>query len=57
MWTNVATVNKIAIFPKLTIVSNDLATLNSKSSFIPKHYQNWQILVAILNEFLRQRNH
>ena len=45
MWTNVATVNKIAIFPKLTIVSNDLATLNSKSSFIDSCAVGGRVLV------------
>ena len=37
-------------------ISTDLAISNSMSSFVPKYWLNWQILVA--DEFRRQRwNH
>ena len=36
-------------------ISTHLAILNSMLSFVPKYWLNWQILVAILNEFRRQR--
>ena len=45
----------IKIFPKIMTISTDLAILNSMSSFVPKFWLNWQILVAICNEFRRQR--
>ena len=42
---------KIAVFPKTMTISTDLAILNNMSNFVPKYSQNWQILVAICNEF------
>ena len=45
----------IAVFPKIMTISTHLAILNSMSSFVPKYWLNWQILVAIFNEFRRQR--
>ena len=35
-------------------ISTHLAVSNSMSSFVPKYWINWQILVAIFNEFHRQ---
>ena len=35
--------------------STDLGIPNSMSRFVPKHWLNWQILVAIFNEFRGQR--
>ena len=35
-------------------ISTDLAILNCMSSFVTKYWQNWQILVAMLNEFCRK---
>ena len=35
-------------------ISTHLAISNSMSSFVPKYWLNWQILVAIFNEFRRQ---
>ena len=32
--------------------STDLAISNNMSSFVPKYWLNWQILVAIFNEFV-----
>ena len=49
---------KIAVFLKMMAMSNHSAISNSMSSFVPKYWLNWQILVAIFNEFRRQRwNH
>ena len=45
----------MAIFAKIMTISTDLAILDSISSFVPKLWLNWQILLAIFNEFLRQR--
>ena len=36
-------------------ISTEFAIANSMSSFVPKYWLNWQILVAIFNEFHRQR--
>ena len=36
-------------------ISTDLAASNSMSSFIPKYWLNWQILVAVCNKLRRQR--
>ena len=36
-------------------ISADLAISNSILSFVPKYWLNWQILVAISNEFRSQR--
>ena len=36
-------------------ISTDFAIINSMLSFVPKYWMNWQILVAILNEFRGQR--
>ena len=38
------------------VIPTNLAILNSMSNFVPKDWLNWQILVAISSEFLRQRN-
>ena len=46
---------KIAVFPKIMIISTDLPISKGMSSFVPKYWLNWQILVAIFNEFRRQR--
>ena len=45
---------KIAVSPKIMTISSDLAISNSMSSYVPKYWLNWQILVAIFNEFLGQ---
>ena len=37
------------------IISTHLAISNSMSSFVPKCWLNWQILLATFNEFHRQR--
>ena len=62
MWTKVAAEScfcmkssKIAVFPNIMTISTDLAISSSLSSFVPKYWLNWQILVAIFNEFRRQR--
>ena len=36
-------------------ISTHLVISNSMSSFVPKDWPNWQILVATFNEFHRQR--
>ena len=36
-------------------ISTHLAISKSMSSFVPKYWLNWQILVAFLNELRRQR--
>ena len=36
-------------FPEIITISNDLVISKSMSSFVPKYWLNWQILVAILN--------
>ena len=41
-----------AVFPEIMAISNDLTIVNSISSFVPKYWLIWQILVAILNKFL-----
>ena len=46
---------KIAVFPKIMTISTHLAISNNMSSFVPKYWLNCQILVAIFNEFRRQR--
>ena len=43
----------MVVFPKVMTISTDLAISNSMSSFVPKHWLNWQIL-AIFDEFRRQ---
>ena len=43
------------MFPKIMTILTDLAISNSMSSFVPKYWLNWQILVAICNEFRKQR--
>ena len=45
----------MAVLPKIMTILTDLAISNSMSSFVPKYWLNWQILVAIFNEFRRQR--
>ena len=35
-------------------ISTHLVISNSMSSFVPKDWPNWQILVATFNEFHRQ---
>ena len=42
---------KIAGFRRIITVSTGLA-ISNMSSFVPKYYLNWQIMVAILKEFL-----
>ena len=42
-------------FPKIMTISTHLAISNSMTSFVPKYWLNRQILVAIFNEFCRQR--
>ena len=44
---------KIAVFPKIMTISTHLAISNSMPSFVPKYWLNWQILVAVFNEFRR----
>ena len=46
---------KITVFPKIMTILTDLAISNSMSSFVPKYWLNWQILVAMSDEFRRQR--
>ena len=43
----------MAVFPKIMTISTDLAIYNSMSSFVSKYWLNWQMLVAIINEFHR----
>ena len=37
------------------IISTDLVITDSMSSFVTKYWQNWHILVAIVNDFPGQR--
>ena len=46
---------EIAVFPKIMTISTHLAISNNMSSFVPKYWLNWKILVAVFNEFRRQR--
>ena len=45
----------MAVLPMIMTISTDLAISNSMSSLVPKYWLNWQILVAIFNEFRGQR--
>ena len=45
----------MAVFLKIMTISTDLAISDSISSFVPKYWLNWHILMAICNEFRRQR--
>ena len=62
MLTNVAK-NSVSVwnlgsnscFPKIITISTDLAISSSMSSFVPKLWLKWQILVAIFYEFRKQR--
>ena len=40
---------KTAVSPKTMTISTHLAISNSMSSFVPKYWLNWQILVAIFD--------
>ena len=61
MLTNVAK-NSISVwnlgsnscFPKIITISTDLAISSSMSSFVPKLWLKWQILVAIFYEFVNK---
>ena len=45
----------VAVFPKIMTIFTDMAISNTMSTFVPKYWLNWQILVAIFNQFCRQR--
>ena len=46
---------KMAISSKIMATPTNWAISNSMSSFVPAYWLNLQILLAIFNEFLRQR--
>ena len=46
--------SKVAVFPKIMNISTDVAILNSISSFVPKYWLMWQILVVIFDEFVNK---